>query len=94
MSQCLTDIFNPPIPDIYFGNCIAVAFAKASRRDLAGKYGLETAVEAIGVVVEGLREEVLKGAENWIPGIARFTNERIISIAGSPRFRAGKAKED
>ncbi|RWR93065.1 malonyl-coenzyme A:anthocyanin 3-O-glucoside-6''-O-malonyltransferase-like protein [Cinnamomum micranthum f. kanehirae] len=84
--DCRTRLY-PPIPNAYFGNCITGATAKAPGRDLAGKDGLATASEAIGRAVEGLREGVLKGAENWIPYFASIANEHIVSVAGSPRFR-------
>lgn len=44
----------PPVPETYFGNCIASAFAEAKGRDLAGEEGLAAAAEAIGRAVEGL----------------------------------------
>ncbi|RWR93063.1 LOW QUALITY PROTEIN: coumaroyl-CoA:anthocyanidin 3-O-glucoside-6''-O-coumaroyltransferase 1-like protein [Cinnamomum micranthum f. kanehirae] len=84
--DCRTRV-DQPIPDLYFGNCIAGVFANASGRDLGGKDGLATASEAISGAVEGLREGVLKGADKWIPSYAALANERIVTVAGSPRFR-------
>ncbi|XXG87569.1 hypothetical protein AAC387_Pa11g2224 [Persea americana] len=84
-------------PEIHYVDGDSVSFSAvesaadfhhlAPGRDLEGKDGLATASEAIGRAVEGLREGVLKGAENWIPYFASIANEHIVSVAGSPRFR-------
>ncbi|KAJ8625780.1 hypothetical protein MRB53_034310 [Persea americana] len=84
--DCRTRV-DPPIPDLYFGNCIAGVFTNASGRDLGGQDGLATASEAISGAVEGLREGALKGADKWIPSYAALANERMVTVAGSPRFR-------
>ncbi|RWR93054.1 LOW QUALITY PROTEIN: ATP-NAD kinase-like domain-containing protein [Cinnamomum micranthum f. kanehirae] len=85
-ADCRTRL-NPPVPDTYFGNCIASVFAEANGRNLGGDEGLVTAAEAIGRAVERLGDGVLRGAENWIPKYASMANKRIILVAGSPRFR-------
>lgn len=79
---------DPPIPDTYFGNCIAVAFVEAKGSDFGKEDGFVTATMAIKRAVEGLSTDgALKGAENCIPRIIALANVRMVSVAGSPRFR-------
>ena len=78
---------DPPIVPTYFGNCIAGQKVEAETKVLLGNDGfinaLEGIIEALKRVEDG---SVLKGAETLASDMHTFANERIFSIAGSPRF--------
>ncbi|XP_058092125.1 phenolic glucoside malonyltransferase 2-like [Magnolia sinica] len=80
---------DPPIPATYFGNCISSCICHVKGSDLATEDGVEPASEAIGRVIQALDGGVLNGAETFIPAVVSMaaSGERILTIAGSPRFR-------
>lgn len=78
----------PAVPDTYFGNCILSVFAEAVGSDLAREDGVVIATMAIAKAVQGLENGgALKGAESLIPTFAALDGERVVILAGSPRFR-------
>ncbi|KAK7340655.1 hypothetical protein VNO77_21364 [Canavalia gladiata] len=78
----------PPLPATYFGNCIGGRIAGVETRELLGEDGVIVAVKALSDALETLKEGALNGAENWssklLDGLT--TDEKIIGVAGSPRF--------
>ncbi|KAK9284786.1 hypothetical protein L1049_023963 [Liquidambar formosana] len=80
---------DPPIPPTYFGNCLLPCLVTAKSRQLIGEDGFLIAAEAIGNAIRGMlhnEEGVLKGAEKWLSNIEPLQLERIVGVAGSPRF--------
>ncbi|XP_027349537.1 phenolic glucoside malonyltransferase 1-like [Abrus precatorius] len=78
----------PPLPPTYFGNCIGGRAAVVEKRELLGEDGLIVAVEALSEALETLKDGVLNGAENLSSRLLNgvTTDDKIISIAGSPKF--------
>ncbi|XP_058092123.1 phenolic glucoside malonyltransferase 2-like [Magnolia sinica] len=79
----------PPIPATYFGNCIGCCRCHAKGNDLATEDGVGPASEAIGRTIQALDGGVLNGVETWIPEFVSTaaSGERIVTVAGSPKFR-------
>ncbi|RWR78431.1 phenolic glucoside malonyltransferase 2-like protein [Cinnamomum micranthum f. kanehirae] len=78
---------DPTVPATYFANCIGLAFAEAKGCDLAREDGLAAGSDSIGRAIHGLADGPLAGAEGWIPRVLKMAGERVISVAGSPKFR-------
>ncbi|XP_058084575.1 malonyl-coenzyme A:anthocyanin 3-O-glucoside-6''-O-malonyltransferase-like [Magnolia sinica] len=78
---------DPPLPATYFGNCIAPRFVEANGSDFWSEDGVVPASEAIGREIPGLGSRVLEGAEGWIPRAFKWTGERVVTVAGSPKIR-------
>ncbi|XP_057953910.1 phenolic glucoside malonyltransferase 1-like [Malania oleifera] len=82
-------LLDPPVPATYFGNCLLRCLATAKRGQLVGEDGVAIAAKVIGEAIRGrLRGEegVLKGAEKWISEFGALKRERVMGVAGSPRF--------
>ncbi|XP_077213806.1 malonyl-coenzyme:anthocyanin 5-O-glucoside-6'''-O-malonyltransferase-like [Tasmannia lanceolata] len=79
---------DPPIPSAYFGNCVIGFFAELKASELGGENGLVVGSEAIRKAIQGMNEDVLKDAELCIPKLLSLSGELVLSVAGSPRFRA------
>ncbi|KAL6143608.1 hypothetical protein ACLB2K_054303 [Fragaria x ananassa] len=78
---------DPPVPETYFGNCIAGRVAVAETKGLIGEDGLAVAVKAITEALRSLDDGVLNGAELWVSKFLDFSlYDKIYSIAGSQRF--------
>ncbi|KAJ7974303.1 Phenolic glucoside malonyltransferase [Quillaja saponaria] len=80
---------DPPIPAMYFGNCIKGQAAMAETKGLLGKDGLFVAVEAISKALRSLEEDgvVHDVAETRMSKVSSSPQtNRVISTAGSPRF--------
>ncbi|XP_078165574.1 anthocyanin 5-aromatic acyltransferase-like [Carex rostrata] len=77
----------PPIPEEYFGNCIAICLASANVADLIQDDGIVMAAEAIGKAVAQPSER-LKVARNWMREYAAYAGVPVLTVAGSPKFRA------
>ncbi|XP_008231014.1 PREDICTED: malonyl-CoA:anthocyanidin 5-O-glucoside-6''-O-malonyltransferase-like [Prunus mume] len=78
---------DPPISSNYFGNCLVIRLVVAETKALLGEDGLTVAVNAICEAVKSLDDGVLSGAENWIkPLYSVGGDEKMLSVAGSPRF--------
>ncbi|EYU24857.1 hypothetical protein MIMGU_mgv1a019718mg, partial [Erythranthe guttata] len=80
---------NPPVPFNYFGNCLGYGMARIERKWLVEEEGFVTAVEAIVEDVKNRvnnKDEVLKGAENWLSEMKELGEIRVLGVAGSPKF--------
>ncbi|XP_059451943.1 malonyl-CoA:anthocyanidin 5-O-glucoside-6''-O-malonyltransferase-like [Corylus avellana] len=75
-----------PIPATYFGNCIGARTPIAERNELLGEDGVVVAVNAICEAITSLDDGVLSGSENWLPMVFAIKTQRLVGIAGSPRF--------
>ncbi|XP_058092127.1 phenolic glucoside malonyltransferase 1-like [Magnolia sinica] len=62
-------------------------FAEAKGRDLASGDGIFIAAEAIGREIQRLLGGVLEGAETWFPRMNSMMGQRVMTVAGSPKFR-------
>jgi hypothetical protein len=76
-----------PIPATYFGNCIGFRAPVAERNELLGEDGVVVAVNVICEAITSLDDGVLSGSENWLPLIFAIKTQRVVGIAGSPRFK-------
>ncbi|XP_031378536.1 coumaroyl-CoA:anthocyanidin 3-O-glucoside-6''-O-coumaroyltransferase 2-like [Punica granatum] len=69
-----------PVPDAYFGNCIAMCFVTIRKDLLVGSHGMESAARAIGAKIKELESNggPLRGSEResrtneWIPGAESY----------------------
>ncbi|XP_078166350.1 phenolic glucoside malonyltransferase 2-like [Carex rostrata] len=77
----------PPIPVEYFGNCIVICLASANVADLIQNDGIVMAAKAISKAVAQPSER-LKSARNWMQEYAPFAGVPVLTVAGSPKFRA------
>ncbi|KAK4484867.1 hypothetical protein RD792_007467 [Penstemon davidsonii] len=80
---------NPIVPSNYFGNCLAYGMAKIGHRELVENEGFVRAAKAIAEDIKNRvnnKDEVLKGAENWLSDISKFFGVRAIGVSGSPKF--------
>ncbi|KAK6134767.1 hypothetical protein DH2020_031501 [Rehmannia glutinosa] len=80
---------NPPVPGNYFGNCLSYGMAKIKHKQLAGEDGFVIAAEAIADDIKNRvnnKDEVMKGAENWMPDMSKFGGVRALGVSGSPKF--------
>ncbi|CAA0816099.1 Coumaroyl-CoA\\x3aanthocyanidin 3-O-glucoside-6-O-coumaroyltransferase 2 [Striga hermonthica] len=80
---------DPPVPENYFGNCLGYAMAKIEHERLTGEEGFVTAVEAISEDIKNRvnkKNEILRGAENWMSNFGNFGEMRFMGVSGSPRF--------
>lgn len=81
---------DPPLPDNYFGNCIAFILAESSRGKLRGKEGIAEAVVAID---KAIKETFNKSKEAAgvvdVSGYQEFrklNRRRVLMVAGSIGF--------
>ncbi|KAL3820978.1 hypothetical protein ACJIZ3_006883 [Penstemon smallii] len=80
---------DPIVPCNYFGNCLAYGMAKIGHRELVENEGFVRAVKAIAEDIKNRvnnKDEVLKGAENWLSDLSKFFGVRAIGVSGSPKF--------
>ncbi|KAK6134768.1 hypothetical protein DH2020_031502 [Rehmannia glutinosa] len=85
---------NPLVPANYFGNCISYGMAKIEHKRLVGEEGLVIAAEAIAEDIKNRvnnKDQVLKGAENWMSDIKKSSGIRVLGVAGSPKFDLASA---
>ncbi|BFG26526.1 hypothetical protein CerSpe_128000 [Prunus speciosa] len=81
--------FDPPIPANYFGNCVDGRVIVAERKGLLGEDGLTVAVNEISEAIKIVDSDgILNGAETLIQALypAVSSEERVMGVAGSPRF--------
>ncbi|PWA58411.1 Chloramphenicol acetyltransferase-like domain-containing protein [Artemisia annua] len=80
---------NPPVPQIYFGNCVGVCeTAKTKSIILSGSKGFLTALELIGKAISETvknRDGMLKDAETWMD--RGFDPMPTLSVAGTPKIK-------
>ncbi|KAL0410873.1 UNVERIFIED_CONTAM: Malonyl-coenzyme:anthocyanin 5-O-glucoside-6'''-O-malonyltransferase [Sesamum latifolium] len=77
---------DPPVPANYFGNCLGHGVAKLEHKQLVGEEGFVIAVEAIADQIKNRvnnKEQVLKGAENWLSDIKKMFGIRAFGVSGS-----------
>ncbi|GFP82284.1 malonyl-coenzyme:anthocyanin 5-o-glucoside-6'''-o-malonyltransferase [Phtheirospermum japonicum] len=80
---------DPPVPEAYFGNCVGLAMAECTHADLVGGAGFPVAAELIGEVISKKvknKDEILRGAEDWLSKLGEIIGKRLFGVAGSPRF--------
>lgn len=81
---------NPPLPENYFGNCIAPCFvAIKSTQLIDDEDGFVAAVNAMGEALgKTLQNEegVLRGAEKWLSDLESLNKERTLGVSASPKF--------
>ncbi|KAL2496912.1 Phenolic glucoside malonyltransferase 2 [Forsythia ovata] len=80
---------NPPVPANYFGNCIGAAVVKRKHEELMENEGFFIAAEAIAEIIRikvNNKDEMRKAAENLLASYAELMGNRMLSVAGSPKF--------
>ncbi|KAL2496883.1 Phenolic glucoside malonyltransferase 2 [Forsythia ovata] len=80
---------NPPVPANYFGNCIGAAVVKRKHEELMENEGFFIAAEAIAEIIRikvNNKDEMRKAAENLLAIYAELMGNRMLSVAGSPKF--------
>ncbi|KAL0362341.1 UNVERIFIED_CONTAM: Malonyl-coenzyme:anthocyanin 5-O-glucoside-6'''-O-malonyltransferase [Sesamum calycinum] len=80
---------DPPVPAKYFGNCLGGGFVNIEHKQLVGEEGFVTAAEAFADQIinrVNKKDEVLKGAENWLSEVKKLTATRMHAVSGSPKF--------
>ncbi|OMP07275.1 Transferase [Corchorus olitorius] len=77
------------IPETYFGNCLAICFARTKKSELLGENGLIEATKTIGNRVWEFEKEALLEAEKWISDwVEKSETGNLVTVAGSPKLRA------
>lgn len=80
---------DPPLPDTYFGNCVAIILGESTFRRLRGKEGF---VEAAMEIREAIHKTFNKKKNNGVVDISGINKSRKVNIrrrlavAGSARF--------
>ncbi|XP_027063051.1 phenolic glucoside malonyltransferase 1-like [Coffea arabica] len=80
---------DPPLPSNYFGNCQTLVRTNEKNGKLIGEEGFPIAVELIG---EGIHQRLKNNdslfddADKWLPDAAGINMDRLVSVAGSPRY--------
>ncbi|KAL0339185.1 UNVERIFIED_CONTAM: Malonyl-coenzyme:anthocyanin 5-O-glucoside-6'''-O-malonyltransferase [Sesamum angustifolium] len=85
---------DPPVPANYFGNCLGYGAAKIEHKQLVGEEGFVMAAEAIAEQIKNRlnnKEQVLKGAENWLSEVKKMFGVRGMGVSGSPKFDLSSA---
>ncbi|KAI3464101.1 hypothetical protein Pfo_020764 [Paulownia fortunei] len=80
---------NPPLPDTYFGNCLALVLAESTHGKLKGNEGFVAAAQATGEAIQKIvnnGREILHGSENRLLESRKLNGKRVLGVAGSPRF--------
>ncbi|XP_073156988.1 malonyl-coenzyme:anthocyanin 5-O-glucoside-6'''-O-malonyltransferase-like [Henckelia pumila] len=80
---------DPPVPDNYFGNCVVGAKVKMGHGVLVGDEGFFRAAEAIADYIQNTannKEQVLKGAENWLSNYQSIARGGYVAVIGSSKF--------
>ncbi|CAK8540562.1 unnamed protein product [Lathyrus sativus] len=81
------EILGYPIPEGYFGNCLTLCFITAKRKDMKGEYGFLSVVKAIENAVTDMKNDPLKGAEEWDDNFKKvFMSGNHLLVNGSPKF--------
>ncbi|KAG8388573.1 hypothetical protein BUALT_Bualt02G0139400 [Buddleja alternifolia] len=80
---------NPPLPDTYFGNCLAVAIAESTHGILKGTEGFLAAVEAIVKAIDKTVNDekgILDGSDRRLSQLTKMIGKRVVGVAGSTRL--------
>ncbi|EOA37490.1 hypothetical protein CARUB_v10011644mg [Capsella rubella] len=77
-----------PIPQTYFGNCMAPGIVSVKRRDLLGDRGVLAATNAIiARIKDMLSSDLLKTAPGWGQEVRKWVMSRFpTSVAGAPKL--------
>ncbi|KAL3618049.1 hypothetical protein CASFOL_038370 [Castilleja foliolosa] len=79
---------DPPLPNAYFGNCLAFVVAESSNKRLRGRDGLLAAVKAIKEAVQtavGSKNEIMDSSlESFKQFTKRVGKKKMHLVAGSP----------
>ncbi|KAI3464079.1 hypothetical protein Pfo_020742 [Paulownia fortunei] len=73
---------NPPLPASYFGNCLGYGMAKIEHKQAIDQ-DIKNRVNN--------KDEVLKGAENWLSNMEKHVGMRALGVSGSPKFDLSSA---
>ncbi|XP_042406744.1 anthocyanidin 3-O-glucoside 6''-O-acyltransferase-like [Zingiber officinale] len=76
----------PPLPETYFGNCLAPCFVDLKVSELIGEEGVVVAARAIADAIKVFVEDPLREAETWLASVESIVNEQPLTVAGSPKF--------
>lgn len=80
---------DPPVPTNYFGNCVGYGMAKIEHEKIAGEEGFVNAAEVVGEEIINRvhkKNQLLKGAENWVSEMGKFAGIKAMGVSGSPKF--------
>ncbi|KAM7491598.1 hypothetical protein LguiA_034519 [Lonicera macranthoides] len=80
---------DPPVPETYFGNCLAPCIASTKSLLLLGEEGFLTGAKLISEAISNMvhsDEGVLKDADKWNSKLDEMKGDRILGINGSPKF--------
>ncbi|CAA0842652.1 Coumaroyl-CoA\\x3aanthocyanidin 3-O-glucoside-6-O-coumaroyltransferase 2 [Striga hermonthica] len=80
---------DPPLPEGYFGNCVAAVLTDFKHGDLRSENGFFEAAKVIGEVIANKvnnKEELFRGADEWLTSYGPLLGKRLFGVAGSPRF--------
>ncbi|KAL8031436.1 hypothetical protein ABFX02_13G024400 [Erythranthe guttata] len=80
---------NPAVPTNYFGNCLCAGITEIEHERLVGEEGLAVSAEFMSELIRNRmnnKDEVLKGAENWMDGSRNKVWARAVGVSGSPKF--------
>ncbi|KAL5731390.1 hypothetical protein ACHQM5_004123 [Ranunculus cassubicifolius] len=79
---------DPPLPSAFFGNCITEIILKTKASDLTGNDGILIAAELIGNAIQKMEkgDALLRDVERLRSSDIDFSSNRILSVAGSPKF--------
>ena len=80
---------DPPVPETYFGNCLALGIASTKSLLLLGEEGFLTGAKLIAEAISDMVHSeggVLKDAEIWFSKLNEMKGDRILGVNGSPKF--------
>ncbi|KAL7086840.1 hypothetical protein ACP275_13G026800 [Erythranthe tilingii] len=80
---------NPAVPTNYFGNCLCAGITEIEHERLVGEEGIAVSAEFMSELIRNRmnnKDEVLKGAENWMDGSRNKVWARAVGVSGSPKF--------
>ncbi|KAG7595745.1 Transferase [Arabidopsis suecica] len=80
--------YTQPIPQTYFGNCMAPGIVSVKKHDLLGEKCVLAASDAITARIKDmLSSDLLKTAPNWGQGVRKWVMSHYpTSIAGAPKL--------
>ncbi|KFK42702.1 hypothetical protein AALP_AA1G028900 [Arabis alpina] len=80
--------YTQPVPQTYFGNCMAPGIVSVNKHNLLGEKGVLAASNAITARIKDmLSSNLLKTAPTWGQGVRKWVMSRFpISIAGAPKL--------
>ncbi|KAL7253465.1 hypothetical protein ACSBR1_007908 [Camellia fascicularis] len=79
---------DPPILSTYFGNCVSTHLVNADSKDLIAEDGVAVAAKAIGEVIAGLSDRLVKGIDD-LSEFVLLDMDRVFTIADSTDGNGG-----